>query len=98
VLVYARRLRLPRLQEHADVGMIVRLLPTFLISFVIVLWLLLSYYSPSLAGLIGILVALGLCLFQGRYRPTLKGLYDAVEEGFFLVALLSLLLIAIGPL
>src|SRR3546814_7643861 len=78
--------------------MILRLLPTFLVSFVIVLYLLVNYYSPSFAGLIGILVALTLCLFQGKYRPSLKNLYDAIEEGFVLVAILSLLLIAIGTL
>jgi TRAP-type uncharacterized transport system fused permease subunit len=78
--------------------LILRLLPTFVISFGVVLWLLLGYRSPAIAGLWGILLALVLCFFQGKYRPTLKQIYDAVEEGFFLVAILSLLLIAIGPL
>ena len=60
--------------------------------------LLLFYFSPSLAGLVGIAVALALCLFQGRYRPSLSSFVNSLEEGFVLVALLSLLLIAIGPL
>src|SRR3546814_12858990 len=55
IIVYARRFRLPRLEEYADSRMILRLLPTFLVSFVIVLYLLVNYYSPSFAGLIGIL-------------------------------------------
>ncbi len=98
VLVYARRHKLPKLSETADTAMIYRLLPTFLVSFAAVLALLLSYRSPSFAGLVGIVAALALCLFQGRYRPSLRELYDALEEGIYLVTLLSLLLIAIGPL
>jgi TRAP transporter 4TM/12TM fusion protein len=98
VYVYARRFDLPRLTEKADVEMIKRLLPTFLISFGVVLWLLLGYRSPAIAGLVGIVLALGLCLFQGKYRPNRKQLYEALEEGFYLVAVLSLLLIAVGPL
>lgn len=98
VIVYARRNDLPRLNEAVDHGMIVRLLPTFVISFGAVLWLLLGYRSPAIAGLVGIVLALGLCIFQGRYRPTRRQLYEAIEEGFYLVAVLSLLLIAIGPL
>src|SRR3546814_10589272 len=47
IIVYARRFRLPRLEEYADSRMILRLLPTFLVSFVIVLYLLVNYYSPS---------------------------------------------------
>ncbi|MDA7945906.1 MAG: TRAP transporter fused permease subunit [Hyphomicrobiaceae bacterium] len=98
VAIYAKRFSLPKLTEKADTAMITRLLPTFVISFGVVLWLLLGYRSPAIAGLWGILLALGLCLFQGKYRPSTKALYNAIEEGFYLVAVLSLLLIAIGPL
>lgn len=98
IFVYARRNDLPRLTEKLDTAMIWRLLPTFLLSFGVVLWLLLGYRSPAIAGLWGILIALGMSLLQGKYRPSLKKLYNAVEEGFLLVAILSLLLIAIGPL
>ena len=98
IAVYARRNDLPRLEETVDRAMILRLVPTFLVSFGVVLWLLLGYRSPAIAGLWGIVLALGMCLFQGRYRPSARKLYEAVEEGFLLVALLSLLLIAIGPL
>jgi len=98
VTIYAKRYSLPKLTEKADTAMILRLLPTFVISFGVVLWLLLGYRSPAIAGLWGILLALGLCLFQGKYRPSAKTLYKALEEGFYLVAVLSLLLIAIGPL
>jgi len=98
VIVYAKRYELPKLTEKVDTTRIKRLMPTFLISFGVVLWLLLGYRSPAIAGLWGILLALILCMFQGKFRPTKKQLYAAVEEGFYLVAVLSLLLIAVGPL
>lgn len=98
VLVYAKRYKLPKLHEPADMECIVRLLPTFLVSFVVVLVLLLNYYSPSLAGMYGIIIALALCVFQGKYRPNVREFVNSFEEGLTLVALLSLLLIAIGPL
>ncbi len=98
VVVYAKRFQLPKLQETVDTTRIKRLLPTFIISFGVVLWMLLGYRSPAIAGLWGVVLAVGLSLFQGKYRPTAKQFYDAVEEGFYLVAILSLLLIAVGPL
>ena len=98
VTVYAKRRNLPKLTEKADLQMIARMSPTFLISFGVVLWLLLGYRSPSIAGLWGIVLALGFSMLQGRYRPKWKELYEAVDEGFVLVGVLSLLLVAIGPL
>lgn len=98
VLVYARRYKLPKLHEPADTKCVLRLMPTFLVSFVVVLVLLLNYYSPSLAGMYGIIVALTLCVFQGKYRPNVREFAHSFEEGLTLVASLSLLLIAIGPL
>ena len=98
VAVYARRHNLPKLKEKVDTTRIKRLLPTFIISFGVVLWFLLGYRSPAIAGLWGIVLAVGISMFQGKYRPTLRQLYGAVEEGFYLVSILSLLLIAIGPL
>jgi TRAP transporter 4TM/12TM fusion protein len=98
VAVYARRYELPKLVEKVDTERIKRLLPTFIISFGVVLWLLLGYRSPAIAGLWGIGLALLFSMFQGKFRPTKQQLYDAVQEGFYLVAILSLLLIAVGPL
>ena len=37
-------------------------------------------------------------MLQGKYRPTRKQMYDAIQEGFYLVAILSLLLVAVEPL
>ena len=98
IVVGAYRERLPRLREPVDMAVIGRLLPAFLVSFSAVLILLVGYYSPALAGLAGLLLALTMAPFQGRFRPKLKALYDAFEDGLVIVALLSLLLIAIGPL
>lgn len=98
VMVYARRYHLPKLETTVDTALIWRLLPTFVISFGVVLWLLLGYRSPAIAGLAGIVLALAMCMFQGQYRPTSREFYAAVREGLYLVAILSLLLVAIGPL
>ena len=98
VTVYAHRYELPKLVEKVDTKRIKRLLPTFIISFGVVLWLLLGYRSPAIAGLWGIALAILFSMLQGKYRPTRKQMYDAIQEGFYLVAILSLLLVAVGPL
>ena len=98
VTVYARRYELPKLVEKVDTERIKRLLPTFIISFGVVLWFLLGYRSPAIAGLWGIGLAILFSMFQGKFRPTRKQMYDAIQEGFYLVAILSLLLVAVGPL
>jgi TRAP-type uncharacterized transport system fused permease subunit len=46
----------------------------------------------------GIALALGLSLLQGKYRPKLREMYDAYIDGLVIVTVLSLLLVAIGPL
>jgi TRAP transporter 4TM/12TM fusion protein len=98
VMVYARRHRLPKLREPVNAAIVWRTLPAFLVSFVAVCWLLLDYYSPSMAGFAGCLIALALAAFQGRHRPSGRQLAFALEEGLEMMALLALLLIAIGPL
>ena len=98
VAVYAMRNRLPKLSEPVNMRIIWRLLPTFGISFLTVIVMLVNYYSPSVAGITGVAVALVMSAFQGPFRPKLKELRAAFQEGLMLVSLLSLLLIAIGPL
>jgi TRAP transporter 4TM/12TM fusion protein len=98
VAVYAMRHRLPKLSEPVNMQIIWRLLPAFGVSFLTVIVLLVNYYSPSIAGITGVVVALGLSAFQGPYRPKFKELRAAFQEGLMLVSLLSLLLIAIGPI
>jgi TRAP-type uncharacterized transport system fused permease subunit len=46
----------------------------------------------------GVVVALAFGLFQGRYRTSLREVKDAFEDALRMAAILSLLLIAIGPL
>lgn len=98
VLVYARRYNLPRLNETVDTRLILRLLPTFLASFGAVMYFLLGYYTPSYAGMMGVVIALVFGLFQGRYRTSLREVKDAFEDALRMCAILSLLLVAIGPL
>ena len=66
ILMASRIQNIGYLKEEVDWHLIFRLMPTFLLPFGLVLTLLLLYYSPSLAGLIGIPVVLVLALFQGR--------------------------------
>lgn len=98
VLSSAKRSQIPKLNETVDFTVIKRLLPSFLISFGVVLFLLLGYYSPSYAGLWGIGVALVVCLFQKEHKPSLRDLSHSFYDGLTLVTLLSLLMIAVGPL
>jgi TRAP transporter 4TM/12TM fusion protein len=98
VMVYAKRNRLAKLSEKVDTEIILRTLPAFVISFVVVCWMLVSLYSPSVAGLTGCVVALLLSMLQGKYRPSARQLGLALEEGLEMMAVLALLLIAIGPL
>ena len=98
VITCAQSERLQKMQDEIDYNAIWRMLPTFLASFTAVVILLVGYYSPAIAGIVGISLALGLCVFQGRYRPKLREMYDAFLDGLIIVTLLSLLLVAIGPL
>ncbi len=98
VITCAQSERLQKMQDEIDYNAIWRMLPTFLASFTAVVVLLVGYYSPAIAGIVGISLALGLCVFQGRYRPKLREMYDAFLDGLIIVTLLSLLLVAIGPL
>lgn len=98
VVVCAKHENLARMTEDVDYQAIWRMLPTFIISFGAVIILLVGYYSPAIAGVVGIALAVGLCPLQGRYRPKFKELYGAYIDGLVIVTLLSLLLVAIGPL
>lgn len=97
ILMVSRIQHIGYLREEVDWHLIIRLLPTFLLPFALVLTLLMLYYSPSLAGLIGIPFVLVLSLFQGRkHRPKLKELVGHIRGGLRLVVLLSLLGIGVG--
>lgn len=98
VVTCAKHEQLPRMKEEVNYQVIWRLAPTFLISFSAVVILLVGYYSPAIAGIAGIALCLALCPFQGRHRPKFREMYDAYVDGLVIVTLLSLLLVAIGPL
>ncbi len=98
IAVYAMRENLPKLDESVDMALIWRMTPTFLVSFVAVIWLLLGFRSPGYAALIGMAAAVLLALFQGPYRPKLTDIKEAFREGMLLTTILSLLILAIGPL
>jgi TRAP transporter 4TM/12TM fusion protein len=98
VLLEAQSKGLDYMTEEVDVEAIKRLLPAFAGSFVTVLVLLLLYYSPSLAALIGIAIMLVLSAFQGRRRPGIKTLIGGLNSGLEVVVPLCLLLLAIGPI
>jgi TRAP-type uncharacterized transport system fused permease subunit len=72
--------------------------PTFVISFGLVMYLLLSYYTPSYAGLLGMGAALALGMLQGPFRPKWADIVGAFRDAIGMAGILSLLLIAIGPL
>lgn len=96
--VYSFRRDLPRLDEPVDGRLIRRMAPTFLISFLLVIWLLLGFRSAGYAALAGIAAALVLSQLQGPYRPSRADLVSSVREGLVLTTMLSLLILAIGPL
>jgi TRAP transporter 4TM/12TM fusion protein len=98
IIVYAKRHRLAKLSEKVDTDVVYRTLPAFVVSFGVVCWMLVELYSPSAAGLTGCVIALVLAMFQGKYRPGVRQLGLALEEGLEMMAILALLLIAIGPL
>jgi TRAP transporter 4TM/12TM fusion protein len=98
IAVYAMRENLPRLHETVETPLIWRMLPTLVISLGLVIWLLLGFRSPGFAALVGIISALVLALFQGPYRPRWADLRSALREGMVLTTILSLLILAIGPL
>jgi len=86
------------LNEAVEWGAIYNLLPAFLVSFVTVLTLLLYYISPGICGIIGSITIPLMFFFRSKkYIPSLKTFLDAIKNGFEIVTVLCLLLIAIGP-
>jgi TRAP transporter 4TM/12TM fusion protein len=98
VLVRSAGDDLPYLREPFDRMLVARLLPTFVVPLAIVVVLLLAFHTPAYAGLFGIAAAVVLCLFQGRFRPSLRDFGVALKEGAEIAIQLSVLILAIGPL
>lgn len=99
ILLAARRANLGFLTEDVDLKLIWRLLPTFAGSFIVVLILLLMFYSPNVAAIAGIGVMLVLCPLQGKERrPHFRTLVSGFTNGMEVCTILCLLLVALGPL
>jgi TRAP transporter 4TM/12TM fusion protein len=98
IAIYAMRENIPKLNETVESALIWRMLPTLFISLGLVVWLLLGFRSPGYAGIIGILSALAISVFQGPYRPRWSDLKSSFREGMYLTTILCLLILAIGPL
>lgn len=98
ILLISRAQGIGFLREDVDWRVIFRILPTFVIPFSVVLVLLLMYFTPSFAGLMGIPLVLVFTFLQGpTLRPGLKKIVDELKGGLRLVTMLGLLGIGIGP-
>ncbi|MEW5914038.1 MAG: TRAP transporter fused permease subunit [Thermodesulfobacteriota bacterium] len=99
ILLAARKANLGFLTDDIDMRLILRLLPTFAASFIVVLVLLLLFYSPNVAAIAGIGVMFALCFFQGKgLRPSFRTLVKGFVNGLEVCTILCLLLVALGPL
>ena len=98
VMSYSGRAGIDKLNVTVDREAIWRLLPSFVIPFGIVVWMLTRYVSPTLTGLVGIGVALVIWAFNGKYRVSVRELLAGIATGFELVMVLSILILLIGPL
>ena len=99
ILLNARKNDIGLLTGKVDRKVVLRMTPTFVVPFAIVLILLLNYYSPSLAGIIGIGFILIFSYFQGkRLRPSIGNFREAIRNGINIAVLLGLLVAAIGPI
>lgn len=98
VIVYARANDLPYMRRSVAWSTLAWTLPTFVVSFAVVCYLLVNFHSASFAGLAGSLVALTMSQLQGPHRPTWSELAGSLGDGFRMVSVLAVLMIAIGPI
>jgi TRAP transporter 4TM/12TM fusion protein len=98
VYFHARATGVERLRERIDWPLVVRVLPTFLISLAVLTALMLQMYTPRLAAFWALVAAVILpFVIQGRYRPGLRALWDGLLDGAKTAAKMGLLLALIGP-
>ena len=98
VMSYSGRAGIDKMSVAVDRQAIWRLLPSFVIPFGVVIWMLTRYYSPALTGLIGIGLALAVWAFNGKYRVSVREVLAGIATGFELVVVLAILILLIGPL
>jgi TRAP transporter 4TM/12TM fusion protein len=98
VYFHARATGVERLRDVIDWPLVVRVLPTFVITLGVLTALMLMMYTPRLAGSWALLLAVVLpFVLQGRYRPKLRAVWEGLLDGAKTAAKLGLLLALIGP-
>lgn len=98
VYFHAKATGVERIRDVIDWPLVVRVLPTFLISLAVLTALMLQMYTPRLAAFWALAVAtLVPFVIQGRYRPRLRAVWDGLLDGAKTAAKMGLLLALIGP-
>ena len=99
VCVIASSKTIPYKRQPVDWRMIAWIAPSFLISFVVLVYLLAYRYSAPMAAFWGLVLVGGLCLLRPKdYRPTFSGIASGLLEGALTGARLAVILSAIGIL
>lgn len=98
VYFHARVTGVERIRDAINWPLVVRVLPTFLISLGVLTALMLQMYTPRLAGFWALVAAVFVpFIIQGRYRPKLRAVWDGLLDGAKTAAKMGLLLALIGP-
>lgn len=95
---YGAAVNLPKLTEPIDKSLVAYTLHTLVIPFAVCFYVLWRYQMASWAGLAGIAVAIPLAWTQGRYRPSLREMGNALKGGLELIVALTILGVAVGPI
>lgn len=98
VMSYSGRAGIEKMNVSVDRRAIWRLLPSFVVPFGAVIWMLTHYISPALTGLVGIGLALAIWALNGRYRVSFREVLAGIGTGLELVTVLAILILLIGPL
>lgn len=98
VYFHARATGVARIHDPIDWPLVLRVLPTFVISLGILTALMLLMYTPRLAGFWALIAAAVVpFIVQGRYRPRLRAVFEGLLDGAKTAAKMGLLLALIGP-
>ena len=98
VMSYSGRIGIDKMKVAVDRQAIWRLLPSFVIPFGVVIFMLTRYYPPALTGLVGIVLALAVWALNGKYRVSVREVLAGMATGLELVVVLAILILLIGPL
>ena len=98
VMSYSGQAGIEKLNVTVDRKAIWRLLPSFVVPFGAVIWMLTHYVPPALTGLVGIALALIMWVFNGNYRVSVREVLAGIATGLELVVVLAILILLIGPL